>query len=70
MKRVKLSTTIIFVVAFLCVALFAIYSAIQFDYRSPTMEIYANNSYEETLVVVADGEYPPFSFENSKGEMV
>ena len=70
MKRIKSFSIIIVSVAFLCIALVSIYSAKRFDAKLPEMEIYANNNYEETLVVVADNNFPPFSFKNDRGEIV
>ena len=38
--------------------------------KEPKMEFFADNTYEETITVVADEEYPPYSFRNEKGEIV
>ena len=38
--------------------------------REPELEIYPNQSYERTITVVADENYPPFSFVNEEGVSV
>ena len=38
--------------------------------KEPKMEFFAHNTYEETITVVADRKYPPYSFQNEEGEMV
>ena len=70
MKKIKTYANIIFVFIILVIGVITINQAIKYDTKEPKMEIYANNNYSETLVIVADQEYPPFSFENSHGVMI
>ena len=59
---------ILFVVALMVLVVTGVFkSAIR---KEPKMEIFADNHYEETLKVVINQEFPPFSYKNKAGNMV
>lgn len=68
MKNLK--SKIIIVLLFIIFSAFMIIYALKIDASTPTLDIYPNNTYKETLKVVSDENYPPFSYKNKKGEMV
>ena len=67
-------TKIIALSAIIVISIFVVLSGLMISpmivTREPQMDIFAKNTYSETIRVVADENYPPFSFKGENGDMI
>ena len=70
MKYKKILNHIYGIAVVVTIAVLGLILVLNWKTDEPVMEIFPDGIYNETISVVADSEYPPFSFEDEQGNMI